>query len=132
MVRLFLTFLCWWASFFRSRHDLALQIISLRQQLIVLKRKNPRPRLSPMGSAVLGCVATLLVEMGRGVNPRETGDGSELASRRVSPLLGLSFSPTPGTAKNYLRSPCAYSSHGQRESPLGSTQDSWRTAKAGL
>ena len=87
MVRLFLTFLCWWASFFRSRHDLALQIISLRQQLIVLKRKNPRPRLSPMGSAVLGCVATLLVEMGRGVNPRETGDGSELASRRVSPLL---------------------------------------------
>jgi putative transposase len=32
--------------FFRSRYNLALEILALRQQLGVLKRKNPRPRLS--------------------------------------------------------------------------------------
>ena len=32
--------------FFRSRYNLGLEILALRQQLGVLKRKNPRPRLS--------------------------------------------------------------------------------------
>ena len=32
--------------FFRSRTDLALEIIALRQQVAVLKRKRPRPRLN--------------------------------------------------------------------------------------
>ena len=32
--------------FFRSRHNLGLELVALRQQLGVLKRKNPRPRLS--------------------------------------------------------------------------------------
>ena len=32
-------------SFFRSRHDLGLEILALRQQLAVLKRRHPRPRL---------------------------------------------------------------------------------------
>jgi transposase InsO family protein len=33
--------------FFRSRHDAALEILALRQQVAVLKRKRPRPRLNP-------------------------------------------------------------------------------------
>ena len=32
--------------FFRSRHDTALEILALRQQLAVLKRTRPRPRLN--------------------------------------------------------------------------------------
>ena len=32
--------------FFRSRHDTALEILALRQQVAVLKRKRPRPRLN--------------------------------------------------------------------------------------
>src|SRR5258707_15554394 len=32
-------------TFFRSRHKLALEVAALRQQLAVLKRKYPRPRL---------------------------------------------------------------------------------------
>ena len=47
MLRLLWSFLCWWASFFRSRQDLALEIIALRQQVVVLKRRNSRPRWSP-------------------------------------------------------------------------------------
>jgi transposase InsO family protein len=34
--------------FFRSRHDTVLEILALRQQVAVLKRKRPRPRLNQM------------------------------------------------------------------------------------
>jgi hypothetical protein len=47
MLRLPLSFFWWFAAFFRSHHDLGLELVALRQQLGVLKRKNPRPRLSP-------------------------------------------------------------------------------------
>jgi putative transposase len=46
MTRLLLAFLSWFRAFFRSRHELALELITLRQQVGVLKRKNPRPRLN--------------------------------------------------------------------------------------
>jgi len=32
-------------TFLRSRHDLGLEILALRQQLAILKRKHPRPHL---------------------------------------------------------------------------------------
>ncbi len=34
--------------FFRSRHDNAIEILALRQQISVLKRKRPRPRLNQL------------------------------------------------------------------------------------
>jgi putative transposase len=37
----------WLASFIQSRHDLGLEIIALRHQVSVLKRRNKRPRLKP-------------------------------------------------------------------------------------
>jgi putative transposase len=47
MIQLLLAFLLsWLGAFFRSRHDLGLELVALRQQVGVLKRKNPRPRLS--------------------------------------------------------------------------------------
>ena len=33
-------------AFLCSRHDLGLEILALRQQAVVLKRKHPRPRLN--------------------------------------------------------------------------------------
>ena len=47
MIRFLLAFLSWLGAFFRSRHDMGLELVALRQQVGVLKRKNPRPRLSP-------------------------------------------------------------------------------------
>ena len=38
-------FLLFLSSFFRSRYDLGLEILALRQQLCVLNRKHPQPRL---------------------------------------------------------------------------------------
>jgi hypothetical protein len=34
---------------FRSRHDTAIEILALRQQVAVLKRKRPRPKLNAFG-----------------------------------------------------------------------------------
>jgi putative transposase len=34
--------------FFRTRQDTAIEILALRQQLAVLKRRRPRPRLNPL------------------------------------------------------------------------------------
>ena len=44
-----------------------------------------------MGSAVLGCAATLLVKMGGGADRGKTGDSGELAFSRISALPGASF-----------------------------------------
>lgn len=46
MIRLLTAFLVWFGAFFRSRHALGLELAALRQQLGVLKRQNPRPKLS--------------------------------------------------------------------------------------
>ena len=45
MFKFLLALLHWFGAFLRSRHDLGLELAALRQQLAVLKRKNPRPRL---------------------------------------------------------------------------------------
>ena len=45
MIPFFIGFLTCLSAFFRSRCNLGLEILALRQQLGVLKRKNPRPRL---------------------------------------------------------------------------------------
>lgn len=46
MTQFFVAFLSWCGAFFRSRHDLGLELAALRQQLVVLKRQSPRPQLS--------------------------------------------------------------------------------------
>jgi hypothetical protein len=45
MLWLMLALFTWLRSFVRSRHDLGLEIVALRQQLIVLKRRTKRARL---------------------------------------------------------------------------------------
>ena len=46
MIRLLLSLIAAARVFFRSRADIALELLALRQQVAVLKRKRPRPRLS--------------------------------------------------------------------------------------
>ena len=47
MFRFILALLAALRVFFRSRHDTALEMLALRQQVAVLKRKRPRPGLNP-------------------------------------------------------------------------------------
>ena len=46
MLHILLSFLVAIRAFFRSRSDTALEVLALRQQAAVLKRKRPRPRLN--------------------------------------------------------------------------------------
>ena len=46
MLEIILSFLIAIRVFFRSRSDTALEILALRQQVAVLKRKRPRPKLN--------------------------------------------------------------------------------------
>lgn len=46
MLEFVLSFACALRVFFRSRSDVALEVLALRQQLAVLKRKRPRPKLN--------------------------------------------------------------------------------------
>lgn len=45
MIAFLIGLLTYFTSLFRSRYNLSLEILALRQQLGVLKRKQPRPRL---------------------------------------------------------------------------------------
>ena len=45
MISFFIDFLTYLSALVRSRYNLGLEILALRQQLGVLKRKHPRPRL---------------------------------------------------------------------------------------
>jgi len=45
MFRFFLGFFCRLGAFLRSRHNLELELVALRQQVGELKRQNPRRRL---------------------------------------------------------------------------------------
>src|SRR5215470_18071447 len=122
MLRLPLSFFWWFAAFIRSRHEVALER-RLAPAIDRAQAQEPAPKIESMGSAVLGCAATILVKMGGGADRGKTGDSGELAFSRISALLALPFSPTPGSAKNYFRPSWAYSSHGQPKSPLGRAQD---------
>ncbi len=46
MIEFILALLAAVRVFFRSRHDTAIEILALRQQVSVLKRKRPRPKLN--------------------------------------------------------------------------------------
>ena len=48
MIALIASFLCAVGIFFRDRGEVALEVLALRQQLAVLKRKRPRPVLSDL------------------------------------------------------------------------------------
>jgi hypothetical protein len=47
MLGLIWSLFTWLGSFLRPHHDLGLEIVALRQQLIVLKRRTKRPQLRP-------------------------------------------------------------------------------------
>jgi transposase InsO family protein len=71
--------------FFRSRSETALEILALRQQIVVLKRKRPRPRLNQFDRLfwiILRCVWTRWAEVLVAVKP-ETVVGWHRAGFRL-------------------------------------------------
>ena len=71
--------------FFRSRSETALEILALRQQIVMLKRKRPRPRLNQLDRLfwiILRCVWSRWAEVLVAVKP-ETVAGWHRAGFRL-------------------------------------------------
>jgi len=73
---------------FRDRRSLMLENLALRQQLVVLKRKHPRPKLAPLDKLFLGAGATLLVSMQGGALDRPARNRGSVAPGPIQTVLG--------------------------------------------
>ena len=91
MIEFILSVLAIIRVFLRSRCRTALEILALRQQVAVLKRKRPRPPLNAIDR--LERVSPPLVALEWGSHHRQARDGRRLAPRRLPPLLALAFPP---------------------------------------
>ena len=86
--------------FFRSRGDLGLEILALRQQVAALKRKRPRPVLNSLDRLFWTTLRQLLVALERRPDYREARDRHRLASRRIPSLLALALPASRWSAED--------------------------------
>lgn len=86
--------------FFRGRFDIFLEVLALRQQVAVLKRKRARPLLNRLDRFVLDDSAAHMAAMVGCPGPSGTGDRGRMASCGPSLILALAFAvarwPTQG------------------------------------
>src|SRR5262245_22596351 len=78
------------SAFFRSRYNLALEILALRQQLGVLKRKRPHPRLRIQDRIFWTLLRRLMACMEPRPGYRQTRNRGRLASLWLSFILAPS------------------------------------------
>jgi hypothetical protein len=84
-------------AFFRNLWDVALEVLALRQQVAVLKRRRPRPPLNAL-DRLFWTVLQQTWARWRDVPHRETGNGHRL------PLVP--FDPGPGWHKPHVAAVC--------------------------
>ena len=75
--------------FFSTRRDTALEVLALRQQLAVLKRKRPRPPVNCVDRLCLDYAALSLVTVDQRPRYREAGHRHRLAPRWFPSVLAL-------------------------------------------
>src|SRR5215472_1970334 len=115
--------------FFRSRCDTALEVLALRQQVAVLKRKRPRPTLNSLDRLFLDVTLPLLVPLGRRSRPRQARNRRRLAPRGFPALLALAIPPAGQSPEDRRRGSRLDPTSGGRECKLGSAQDPRRTSE---
>jgi putative transposase len=107
----------WLRSFFRSRHDLGLEIIALRHQLTVLKRSTRRARLHPTDRLFwVCCAASFQAGLGRffSLNQRRWWRGIE---RLFAPIGGFARGPKESEGRAFPVRFGPWSSTWRRENP---------------
>src|SRR5437870_6255807 len=116
---------------FRPRAALQAEILVLRHQLNVLRRKSPkRLAFGNVDRLVFNCALSYgSWSIGRTENS-QAADGDPLAPRRVPSLLGLEITRARRPAKDTGGHSPTHSRHERREPALGSATDPWRTAQA--
>ena len=85
---IFVRLVGWMALLARSSVSKDAELLVLRQEVAVLRRQNPRPKLDWADRVVLAALARLLpgpLRMSRLVTPDTRGDGSARADLRAEP-----------------------------------------------
>ena len=86
-----LAFLAAIRIFFRPRLDISLEVLALRQQVAVLKRKRPQPSLNRLDRLFLDDSSADMAAMVGCSGHCKTGDGGRMASGGLWPVLALAI-----------------------------------------
>jgi len=86
-----LAFLAAIRIFFRTRLDISLEVLALRQQVAVLKRRRPRPSLNRLDRFFWTTLRQIWPRWVGGSGHCKTGDGGRMASGGLSPVLALAI-----------------------------------------
>src|ERR1700726_1646131 len=116
---------------FRSRASLQTEILTLRHQLNVLRRKSPQ-RLG--FTSIDRLVFAGLYRLEPGVlgrfEDRQAGDGDPLASCRFPSVLALEIKTARRPAEDPAGDPSSRSRDESRQPIMGRTTDPWRASQA--
>src|SRR6266478_6203447 len=113
---------------FRSRASLQAEILTLRHQLNVLRRKSPQ-RLSFSSIDRLVFAGLYRLAPGR-LEDRQAGDRDPLASCWLPSVLALEIKTAQWPSKDPAGNPSAHSRDQSRQPIVGRTTDSWRASQA--
>jgi hypothetical protein len=92
-------FFCALRAFFRNRLDTSLEVLALRQQIVVLKRQRPRPPLTRFDRFFWTSLKQVwprwseLLKLGFEISERTVARYLRRLRRRRDPNAGLRFSP---------------------------------------
>src|SRR5258707_12884582 len=115
---------------FRSRASLQAEILTLRHQLSVLRRKSPqRLTFTSIDRLVCRVVSAGTWRAGR-FEDRQAGDRDPLASCRLPSVLALEIKTAQWPSKDRAGDPSAHSRDQSRQPIVGRTTDSWRASQA--
>ncbi len=130
MARLVSAIFSYLLGFLRSRHDLGVEILALRQRLAVFKRQHPRPGLKRRDCWFWVALYSLWDRWTDALIIVKPETVVRWASRRVPPLLALPLARLlAGPAKDRAQRLRTGQAHGKGESFLGRAENPWRTCE---
>src|ERR1051326_2936558 len=133
MFKFVLSLLGWFMAFVRSRNSMGLEILALRHQISVLKRKNVRPKLGRWDPVLWVFLRRVWSRWAAVLVVVKPGDRRPMASGRISALLVFPFhAEGEGQTQDQLRASSTHQAHGERQSHLGISQNPRRAIEIGL
>src|SRR5881628_496295 len=114
----------------RTRRELALENLALRQQLAVWKARQPRPRLTEMEPDLLDRVVETLEELAKFRVGCAARDRGAVAPPGLQALLGMEESTPMGSARDWEGPAGSDTADEPRESAVGCAEDPRRAVEA--